>query len=109
LVFRNPHGDHRRPDAGRPGEHDRDVSRVSRHCDPQGGPGRSRGGVLMDMAAETTPGVESDASLAGVDAALRVKDVNHYFGAGETRKQVLTENAVTLMPGEMVIMTGPSG
>ena len=54
-------------------------------------------------------GIESDARLAGVEPALRVEAVNHYFGAGDTRKQVLQDNAVTLMPGEMVIMTGPSG
>ena len=45
----------------------------------------------------------------GAEPSLRVEGVNHYFGAGDTRKQVLTENTVTLMPGEMVIMTGPSG
>jgi putative ABC transport system ATP-binding protein len=63
----------------------------------------------MDAPATPVPGIESDAVLAGVEPALRVQGVNHYFGAGETRKQVLTDNAVSLMPGEMVIMTGPSG
>jgi putative ABC transport system ATP-binding protein len=53
--------------------------------------------------------VNIDAVMAGEAPALRVSGVNHYFGAGETRKQVLQDNAVTLMPGEMVIMTGPSG
>jgi putative ABC transport system ATP-binding protein len=61
------------------------------------------------MAEARIGGVESEAQLAGVEPALRVQGVNHYFGSGETRKQVLQENNVTLMPGEMVIMTGPSG
>jgi putative ABC transport system ATP-binding protein len=38
-----------------------------------------------------------------------VRGLNHYFGSGEMRKQVLVENNLTLMPGELVIMTGPSG
>jgi putative ABC transport system ATP-binding protein len=40
---------------------------------------------------------------------LRVSDVNHYFGAGETRTQVLFDNNLALQPGELVIMSGPSG
>jgi putative ABC transport system ATP-binding protein len=63
------------------------------------------------MAAPDTPiaRVGTEALLSGAEPALRVTGVNHYFGSGDTRKQVLTDNAVTLMPGEMVIMTGPSG
>jgi putative ABC transport system ATP-binding protein len=40
---------------------------------------------------------------------LRLKDVNHYFGTGETRTQVLFDNSLEVMPGELVIMSGPSG
>src|SRR6516165_391497 len=40
---------------------------------------------------------------------LRVSSVNHYFGAGETRTQVLFDNNLALQPGELVIMSGPSG
>src|SRR5215212_6139422 len=50
-----------------------------------------------------------DVVQLGIEPAVQVTGVNHYFGAGETRKQALTDNTVTLMPGEMVIMTGPSG
>ena len=46
---------------------------------------------------------------AGVTPAVLVRGVSHHFGEGETRKQVLQDNSVTLMPGEMAIMTGPSG
>ncbi len=40
---------------------------------------------------------------------LRIRGVNHFFGAGETRTQVLFDNALEVMPGELVIMSGPSG
>src|SRR6516225_4952917 len=40
---------------------------------------------------------------------LRVTSVNHYFGAGETRTQVLFDNNLAVLPGELVIISGPSG
>src|SRR5262249_6920165 len=40
---------------------------------------------------------------------LRITGVNHFFGAGETRTQVLFDNHLEVMPGELVIMSGPSG
>lgn len=36
-------------------------------------------------------------------------NLNHYFGQGELRKQVLFEINLDISPGEIVIMTGPSG
>lgn len=35
--------------------------------------------------------------------------LNHYFGLGDTRRQVLYDVNLTMYPGEIVIMTGPSG
>jgi putative ABC transport system ATP-binding protein len=40
---------------------------------------------------------------------VRVRGLNHYFGKGELRKQVLVDNQLELTKGEIVIMTGPSG
>lgn len=40
---------------------------------------------------------------------LRVRGVDHHFGAGDTRTQVLFDNTLEVMPGELVIMSGPSG
>src|SRR5262245_40514110 len=40
---------------------------------------------------------------------LRITGVNHFFGAGDTRTQVLFDNTLEVLPGEMVIMSGPSG
>lgn len=41
--------------------------------------------------------------------AVRVDNVNHHFGDGETRTQVLFDNTLHVEPGKLVIMTGPSG
>jgi putative ABC transport system ATP-binding protein len=40
---------------------------------------------------------------------VRIGGLNHYFGTGANRKQVLADINLTLLPGEIVIMTGPSG
>ena len=44
------------------------------------------------------------------DAPVIVVDkVNHYFGSGTLRKQILFDVEAAIFPGEIVIMTGPSG
>jgi putative ABC transport system ATP-binding protein len=43
------------------------------------------------------------------EPSVRVRDVAHFFGVAENRKQVLFDNHLDLMPGEIIIMTGPSG
>ena len=40
---------------------------------------------------------------------VKVQGVNHWFGEGETRTQVLFDNNLIIQPGELVIMSGPSG
>jgi len=40
---------------------------------------------------------------------VHVAGLNHYFGEGETRNQVLFDNHLEVSAGEIVIMTGPSG
>jgi putative ABC transport system ATP-binding protein len=44
-----------------------------------------------------------------VAPVVRVDQVNHYFGEGESRNQVLFQNSVEIDAGQLVIMTGPSG
>lgn len=44
-----------------------------------------------------------------VEAAVRVSRVNHFFGDGDSRNQVLFDNSISIGPGELVILTGPSG
>src|SRR5580658_5263371 len=41
-----------------------------------------------------------------VIAALKV---NHYFGRGSLRKQILYDISIAVQAGEIVILTGPSG
>src|SRR5690349_19553012 len=41
--------------------------------------------------------------------ALRIRGLQHSFGEGELRKQVLFDNNLDVYEGEIVIMTGPSG
>ena len=43
------------------------------------------------------------------DAAIQVSDLNHYFGKGPLRKQILFDITTTIPAGEIVIVTGPSG
>jgi len=41
--------------------------------------------------------------------AIDVRNVQHHYGTGEARKQVLFNNHLQVAPGEIVIMTGQSG
>jgi putative ABC transport system ATP-binding protein len=41
--------------------------------------------------------------------SIDVQQVNHHYGTGEMRKQVLFDNHLQVRAGEIVIMTGPSG
>lgn len=40
---------------------------------------------------------------------IALQHLNHYFGSGQLRKQILFEVSTQIYPGEIVIMTGPSG
>lgn len=40
---------------------------------------------------------------------IRVHDLNHSFGKGELKKQILFDVSVEILAGEIVIVTGPSG
>ncbi len=46
---------------------------------------------------------------AGQQPAISARDLQHYYGTGELRKQVLYDNSLDIYPGEIIIMTGPSG
>jgi putative ABC transport system ATP-binding protein len=45
----------------------------------------------------------------GSPRAVCIRNLQHYFGEGELRKQALFDNNLEIAPGEIVIMTGPSG
>jgi putative ABC transport system ATP-binding protein len=57
---------------------------------------------------ESVPATQFDSQRRG-QAAIDVQGVQHHFGTGEARKQVLYDNHLTVQPGEIVIMTGQSG
>jgi len=43
------------------------------------------------------------------DASIQVSGLNHHFGKGPLRKQILFDITTTIPGGEIVIVTGPSG
>jgi putative ABC transport system ATP-binding protein len=61
------------------------------------------------MAAAVTGTCERSGLRAATEPSIHIRALNHYFGTGENRKQVLSDNHLTLYSGEMVVMTGPSG
>lgn len=44
-----------------------------------------------------------------MEPIIRVRNLNHFYGSGELRKQVLYDICTDIYPGEIVILTGPSG
>jgi putative ABC transport system ATP-binding protein len=47
--------------------------------------------------------------LGNTEPAIVARGLQHYFGQGDLRKQVLFDNQLEVYPGEIIIMTGPSG
>ena len=43
------------------------------------------------------------------EPGVAIRSLNHWFGTGDNKKHCLIDNSLTLMPGELVVMTGPSG
>ncbi len=41
--------------------------------------------------------------------SIAVRELNHFYGEGDAKKQVLFDNRLSVRAGEIVIMTGPSG
>ena len=92
-----------RPDPG-------DVPGLGGNRRAAGDHGRPGRGVLMCAAlvaerAEAPP----VARPAAPEPAVRVHGLNHYYGEGEARNQVLFGNSIEIPAGQLVVMTGPSG
>lgn len=47
--------------------------------------------------------------MAQVEPVIAIENINHYYGKGNLRKQVLFDINLNIDAGEIVIMTGPSG
>jgi len=44
-----------------------------------------------------------------MEAVIQIRNVNHYYGTGALRKQVLYDITLDIYAGEIIILTGPSG
>lgn len=51
----------------------------------------------------------SGITISASEPVIAVQNLNHYFGTGSLRKQVLFDVNLEIQSGEIVIMTGPSG
>jgi putative ABC transport system ATP-binding protein len=49
------------------------------------------------------------AHAATSQPVVAVEGLNHYYGEGEARNQVLFDNRIEIPAGQLVVMTGPSG
>jgi putative ABC transport system ATP-binding protein len=49
------------------------------------------------------------ATFRSPEPVVRVEGLNHYYGEGEARNQVLFGNRIEIPAGQLVVMTGPSG
>ena len=47
--------------------------------------------------------------IASSEPAISITHLNHYYGQGSLRKQVLFDINLQINRGEILIMTGPSG
>jgi len=65
---------------------------------------------MADQTA-TSAGPPQSPSADGPDDrySIRIRGLQHHFGQGTLRNQVLFDNNLQIAPGEIVIMTGPSG
>jgi putative ABC transport system ATP-binding protein len=58
---------------------------------------------------EVPPATLDGEGADGRRPVFGIRGLSHWFGTGDARKQVLYENKLEVMPGEIVVMTGKSG
>lgn len=61
--------------------------------------------ALVAERAEAPP----TAAIRLSEPVVRVDGLNHYYGEGEGRNQVLFEDRIEIPAGQLIVMTGPSG
>ncbi len=60
------------------------------------------------MVAEAPLPIRAEASPPPIPV-ISVEGLNHFYGEGTARNQVLFDNRIEVPPGQLVVMTGPSG
>jgi putative ABC transport system ATP-binding protein len=63
---------------------------------------------MCAMIAEPPAPASVEAPLEAAPV-VRIEGLNHYYGEGVARNQVLFDNRIEIPPGQLVVMTGPSG
>jgi putative ABC transport system ATP-binding protein len=64
------------------------------------------------MMEPSTPLLDShvaQATIAAIDLAVEIRNLNYYFGQGDLRKQALFDISIDFPKGQIAIITGPSG
>jgi putative ABC transport system ATP-binding protein len=61
------------------------------------------------MNVHSASSFNAQAGFLRRSAVVEIENVNHYFGKGSLRKQILFDIKLTIYSGEIVLMTGPSG
>ncbi|MEM1309075.1 MAG: ATP-binding cassette domain-containing protein [Cyanobacteria bacterium P01_H01_bin.153] len=61
------------------------------------------------MATSPSPQASASSPVAPPTHAVRIRNLNYFFGLGDLTKQVLFDVNLDLPRGQIVIMTGPSG
>jgi putative ABC transport system ATP-binding protein len=65
--------------------------------------------MSFTLVNSTRTDAVSNTQLVNFEPAIAIKNLNHYFGQGELRKQALFDINLEIERGEIIIMTGPSG
>ncbi len=65
---------------------------------------------MLDKLRDDQPSISPVTTPKQIEnAVVSIKGLNHYFGKGALRKQVLQDITLDIGQGELIIMTGPSG
>lgn len=66
-------------------------------------------GMEKTSSVAPVPSANGTATTVAEPMAVRIRDLNFFFGQGDLQKQVLYDINLDLPYGQIVIMTGPSG
>jgi putative ABC transport system ATP-binding protein len=64
---------------------------------------------MSAVVVESPPAAHPPAEAAAPPPVVRVEHLNHFYGDGPARNQVLFDNQIEVAPGQLIVMTGPSG